>query len=256
NKKLQERIVVTIGLVCGQLKSRHFTDYVAAIAGVQGSVMRVRYRGKSPDQPASNYHYTFTISDGGERKIFWSDGISEAWINRWFTPKACNYCDDIFAECADVTCMDAWLPEYSQDSRGTSLVLVRSPVVREVLERGTGVALKPISVERVVESQRGIVAIKRHHLAYRLHLDPEGVPKKRVAPTRPINPFLWQEIVLKERMRSLSMDLWSAEKRDVESLRETMAPHLKRLAMVRLISNVITLPVRTLRRIQRKVGWH
>lgn len=33
-------------------------------------------------------------------------------------PRACNYCDDVFAECADVTCMDAWLPEYSQDHRG------------------------------------------------------------------------------------------------------------------------------------------
>jgi len=53
-------------------------------------VTGVRYRGKSPDQPAINYHYTFTTADGEERRIFWNEGISEAWTNRWFTPGACS----------------------------------------------------------------------------------------------------------------------------------------------------------------------
>jgi coenzyme F420 hydrogenase subunit beta len=221
---------------------------------VQGEVTAVRYRGKSPDQPAINYHYVFTAADGEERKIFWNEGISEAWTNRWFTPAACNYCDDVFAECADVTCMDAWLPEYSQDSRGTSLVLVRSPAVREVLERGQGVRLDPIPVERVIQSQAGVVAVKRRHLAYRLYLDREGAPKKRVAPARPKNPLLQQEVVLKERMRVLSRDLWSAEEQDGERLREAMGPDLRQLGTGRQISKIITFPVRTLWYIRRKVG--
>ena len=254
NKKLRERIVVTVGLVCGQLKSRHFTDYVAALAGVQGEVTGVRYRGKSPDRPASNFHYTFTTADGEERRIIWNEGISEAWTNRWFTPGACNYCDDVFSECADVTCMDAWLPEYSRDSRGTSLVLVRSAAVREVLDRGQGIRLDPIPVERVVQSQAGVVAVKRQHLAYRLYLDEEGAPEKRVAPARPRSPFLRQEIVLKERMRALSRELWGGGERDAEHLREAMEPDLRRLVTVRQISKIIMFPVRTLRYIRRKVG--
>lgn len=254
NKKLRERVVVTVGLVCGQLKSRHFTDYVAALAGVQGEVTAVRYRGKSPDQPASNYHYVFTAADGEEHKIFWNEGISEAWTNRWFTPRACSYCDDVFAECADVTCMDAWLPEYSRDSRGTSLVLVRSPAVREVLEQGQGVRLDPIPVERVIQSQSGVVAVKRQHLAYRMYLDREGAPKKRVVPERPKNPFLRQEVVLKERMRVLSRDRWGAGERDGKHLREAMGQDLRRLTAGRQISKIITFPVRILWYIQRKVG--
>ena len=254
NKKLRERVVVTIGLTCGQLKSRHFTDYVAALAGVRGEVVGVRYRGKSPDQPASNFYFSFATRDGEEHKIFWREGIGEAWGNRWFTPKACNYCDDVFAECADVTCMDAWLPEYSRDSRGTSLVLVRSPAVREVLERGQGISLDPIPVERVVQSQAGVVAIKREHLAYRLHLDREGVPEKRVAPGRPKDPFLRQEVVLKERMRALSRELWGAGDRDGEGLRAAMESDLRRLRVERQISKIIMFPVRTLRYIWRKVG--
>jgi coenzyme F420 hydrogenase subunit beta len=254
NKKLRERVVVTVGLVCGQLKSRQFTEYIADLAGVRGEVTGVRYRGKSLDQPAINYHYMFMAADGEEHKIFWNEGISEAWTNRWFTPAACNYCDDVFAECADVTCMDAWLPEYSQDSRGTSLVLVRSPAVREVLERGQGVRLDPIPVERVIQSQAGVVAVKRRHLAYRLYLDREGAPKKRVAPARPKNPLLQQEVVLKERMRVLSRDLWSAEEQDGERLREAMGPDLRQLGTGRQISKIITFPVRTLWYIRRKVG--
>ena len=199
NTKLRERVVVTIGLVCGQLKSRHFTDYIAAFVGVRGKVTGVRYRGKSPDPPASNYQYAFKTENGEERRIFWSEGIAEAWTNRWFTPNACNYCDDVFAECADVACMDAWLPEYSKDSRGTSLVLVRLPLLGEVVARGQGVCLEPIPVERVVQSQGGVVAVKRQHLAYRLYLEQKkghGVPEKRVAPEKPKNFLLRREVVL------------------------------------------------------------
>jgi coenzyme F420 hydrogenase subunit beta len=254
NKKLRERIVVTVGLVCGQLKSRHFTDYVAALAGVREEVTGVRYRGKSPDCPASNFYFSFTAADGEERKIFWNEGIAEAWTNRWFTPEACNYCDDVFAECADVTCMDAWLPEYSRDSRGTSLLLVRSAAVREVLERGQGVRLDSIPVERVVQSQGGVVAVKRKHLAYQLYLDREGAPKKRVAPARPKNPLLRQEVVLKERMRVASRDRWGAGERDVEHLWEAMGADLRRLVARRQVSNIITFPVRILRYIQRRFG--
>jgi coenzyme F420-reducing hydrogenase beta subunit len=158
NRKLRERVVVTVGLVCGQLKSWYFTDYIAALAGVRGEVTGVRYRGKSPDRPATDYHYAFTTKESGERRISWSEGIAEAWTNRWFTPKACSYCDDIFAECVDVTFMDAWLPEYSVDGRGTSLLLVRSPAVREMIERGRGVCLDPIAIEQVAESQAGVAA--------------------------------------------------------------------------------------------------
>lgn len=256
NRKLRERIVVTVGLTCGQLKSTHFTDYVAALAGVQGEVTAVRYRGKSRDQPASNYHYTFTTTDGGEQKIFWNDGISEAWTNRWFTPNACNYCDDVFAECADVTCMDAWLPEFSKDSRGTSLVLVRSALVREVIERGQGICLDPIPVEQVVRSQVGVVMIKRQQLAYRLYLDLKSgskAPKKRVAAERSKNPFLRQEVILKDRMRAASHDLWVNGEQDRKRLRDGMGPDLRGLAVGKRISKIIMFPVRTLRYILRNL---
>ncbi|WP_342771577.1 MULTISPECIES: Coenzyme F420 hydrogenase/dehydrogenase, beta subunit C-terminal domain, partial [unclassified Methanoculleus] len=246
NRKLRERVVVTVGLVCGQLKSWYFTDYIAALAGVRGEVTGVRYRGKSPDRPATDYHYAFTTKESGERRISWSEGIAEAWTNRWFTPKACSYCDDIFAECVDVTFMDAWLPEYSVDGRGTSLLLVRSPAVREMIERGRGVCLDPIAIEQVAESQAGVAAVKRQHLAYRLYLDGEGAPEKRVAPERPKSPLVRREVVLKERMRAASRELWSAGVRDPERLRRAMRPDLRRLEVWRRVSGSVGIPLRAL----------
>jgi len=227
NSKLQERIVVTVGLVCGQMKSKHFTDYIASLAGVRDKVIKVRYRGKSPDCFAIDYYYKFVTIGGEERKIHWGDGISEAWMNRWFTPEACNYCDDVFAECADVTCMDAWLPEYSVDGRGTSLVLVRSPLVKKVIEQGQNIVIKPISVERVVQSQRGVLVVKKRHVAQRLHVDEfnrRGSLRKRVTPARSKNPFLRQEVALKEQMQVMSRDLWAIGMTDVGQFRERMQP--------------------------------
>ncbi len=255
NAKLRERIVVTIGLVCGQMKSKHFTDYIAALASVRDKVTKVRYRGKSRDRPATDYHYNFTITDGEECRIHWSDGIAEAWTNRWFTPEACNYCDDVFAECADVTCMDAWLPEYSADGRGTSLVLVRSPLVQEVIERGQGIRLDPISIEQVVQSQAGIVATKRQQLAYRLYLNDgqeHKAPVKRVVPSRPRNPFLRQEILLEERMRVASRELWHANVKDSERFRKEMQSDLRRLIFRRRLIYATALPVRAFRLIHSK----
>ncbi len=255
NKKLRERIAVTVGLTCGQLKSRHFTDYVATLAEVQEKVTEVHYRGKSPDHPADNFYFSFTTADNKEHRIFWNEGIAEAWTNRWFTPRACNYCDDIFAECADVTCMDAWLPEYSRDSQGTSLLLVRSPVIRDMIEQGQGIRLDPVPVEWVVQSQAGVVVVKRQHLAYRLYLDRENGskgPKKRVKPERPMNPFLRREVVLKERMRVKSQEFSSSGMWDAERLQEEMQSDLRQLMTGRQISTIITIPAKILRYIWSK----
>ena len=200
NSKLKERIVVTVGLVCGQLKSRHFTDYIAAIARVEGQVMGVRYRGKSPDHPASNFHYTFTSADGEEKKIFWNEGISEAWTNRWFTPRACNYCDDVFAECADIACMDAWLSDFIRTPLGTSLMIVRSLNIFNIIRQSSDLdQLSMISIEisLVIKSQFGVIKEKRRDLAYRLHLAAsigDIAPKKRIQPNNTYNYILRKKL--------------------------------------------------------------
>lgn len=251
NKKLKERIIVTVGLVCGQMKSRHFTDYIATLAGVREEMKGVRYRGKSLDRPASNYHYAFTTAGGEERKIYWDESISEAWTNRWFTPNACNYCDDVFAECADVVCMDAWLPEYSRESRGMSLVLVRSPVVQKIIGGGAAVILNSIPIEKITQSQSGVLAVKRRQLMYRLYIAHQKrlkVPGKRVGSTRKVNYFLRQEVLLKEQMRLVSRENWINREPNRKSFGQMMQPDLTRLQRINRVSRVFTIPIRVIRK--------
>jgi coenzyme F420-reducing hydrogenase beta subunit len=259
NKKLKDRIVICMGLVCGQMKTKHFTSYIAKRAGIQGNLKKVHYRGKYLNYPASNYFYSFEDDTGNTENFFWNNGISEAWVNHWFTPNPCNYCDDIFAECADGTFMDAWLPEDVNDSRGTSIVLVRSPLVQEVIDRGIQdheVSLDPIAIEKVMQSQAGAIDIKRHHLAYQLYLGHQKglkIPEKRVAPSELSNQFLQQEIVINNKMRALSREIWDPKKQDADHLRAEMQPYLTQLTKMNDSSRIFIFPLKALRYIRRKI---
>ena len=130
-------------------------------------------------------------------------------------------------------------------------MLVRSPLVERVISRGQGAQLEHISINHLVRSQRGVLAIKRQHLRYRLYLDQEKEQKvlKRVKPEKTRNLFMRREIILKDKMRIISRDLWALNMTETKSLRKAMRPFLKQLA----IQNAITLPVRAVRHLQMKI---
>lgn len=265
NRKLRERIVFTIGLVCGQMKSKNYTKYIAALAGSDdfNKIQNVYYRGKSPEKPASNYHYQFTDEHGSQHKIFWNEGVSEAWVNRWFTPNACSYCDDVFAELADVTFMDAWLPEYSKDSMGTNLMLVRSPEVLDIIQKGIGKAeikVSKISVEKVIQSQAGVIDVKRKqhsYLSYLTEQKGQKAPKKRVKMRSNIGILKKREVKLKARMQEESKELflgcYQNHMLDIETFRAGMYPYIKQIQQLRLLGRFV-FPIRLIKRISKVEG--
>ncbi|WP_239525071.1 Coenzyme F420 hydrogenase/dehydrogenase, beta subunit C-terminal domain [Methanosarcina mazei] len=265
NKKLKERIVFTIGLVCGQMKSKNYTKYIAALAGNNdlSKIQNVYYRGKSPEKPASNFYFQSTDEHGSQKKIFWSEGVSEAWLNRWFTPNACNYCDDVFAEVADVTFMDAWLPEYSKDSRGTNLVLVRSPEVLTLIQEGIKkgeINDNKISVEKVIQSQAGVLELKRKHLSYRLYLAKlkgQKVPEKRENASKAIGILKKREINLKIKMqkesKQLFLECYQNHTLDIKTFRDGMHPYINHIRQLRLLGKFV-LPIRLIKKISKVEG--
>jgi len=259
NKNLKDKIVICIGLICGQMKTKEYTSYITKLAGVQGKLIKINYRGKDPNYPTSNYFYSFENDTGKRGKIFWEEGVSEAWLNRWFTPIPCNYCDDIFAECADIAFMDAWLPEYSNDSQGTNIVLVRSQLVQDVMNHGINdneVNLDPISIEKVVQSQIGVIDIKRRYLAHQLFLGHQQklkIPKKRVAPLKLANPFSAKEIHVKNQMQHDSREIWNSKNQDADHFRTEMRPYLAQLARWNRFSRILRLPLKALKHIRRKI---
>lgn len=73
----------------------------------------------------------------------------------YFSENACNYCEGVFAEVADVVLMDAWLPKYEVEPEGHSIVIVRNPLLKRLLEEGNSkgsCSLERIPVELAVNS--------------------------------------------------------------------------------------------------------
>jgi coenzyme F420 hydrogenase subunit beta len=254
NRKLRDKIVFTVGIVCGQLKSKHYTNYISALSGVCAPLQKVYYRGKSCEKPANLFYFSCMNKKGDIGKIFWDEGVAEAWCNHWFTPIACNYCDDVFAECADVAFMDAWLPEYSGNYLGTSLVLVRSAAVQNIIIKGIEseeIHLDKIPVQKVIDSQKSGITEKRANLAYRLHLAHSrgfASPKKRVDAVKTLNPFLKWDIELKEKMQRASRESFNAmvghNAHEIRQFRRSMNRYLQKIDMLQKISAVILLPIR------------
>lgn len=253
NRKVRERIVFTIGLVCGQMKSKNYTKYIAALAG-NGSLTKIQsvyYRGKSPEKPASNYYYQFIDEHGSQQKIFWSDGVSEAWVNRWFTPNACNYCDDVFAELADITFMDAWLPEYAKDSMGTNLVITRSKIAENLLLFGVTdgeINMNNVSIDKIIQSQKGVIDVKRKQISYRLYLAQKSglkVPEKRVHIIDNIGILNKREAKIKcemqEASRSYFINNYQNNYFNIKNFRNDMAPHIQKIKFQNIIVTFINI---------------
>jgi len=212
--RLRERIRLITGLICGQSKTSHFADYIARKAGVAGGeLVSIDFRGKVDGRGANEYEGRVRSRDGSLHTLPVKGRYGETWSSGMFTPNACRYCDDTFAETADISFMDAWLPEYVPESRGTTLIIVRSREAREILAGGTrdgAITLQPISPAKVLQSQASVVRTKRHWLARRLWLARRAGLRvlKRVEPVQPD----WRErleIAVRERVRSRSLRVYS-----------------------------------------------
>ncbi len=187
----RERIAHTISILCGQMKSTWYGQALAWQTGVApGNIRALDFRYKMSGKPASSYHLAVQPRDGSDPHIV---PVGELFGGDWgmgcLKYEACDYCDDILGETADVALGDAWLPKYVHDSRGTNVLIVRQPALHDLLRRGANdhaIVLEPLAAEAAVQSQIAAFRHRRTGLAYRLHLKQrQGIayPVKRVTPS-------------------------------------------------------------------------
>lgn len=186
---LRDRLAFTVGLVCGQVPNRHFADWLCRRVGVDSSGVReLSFRRRKEGVDPRKFQY-FLRTDHAQEQGPWPPGAWPMW--RRFRLNACNYCDDVYAELADISLMDAWLDEYRSQPAGTSLAIVRTEAARALLQAGMEcgqLQLEPIALERVLASQHEVIRNKRDHLAWRLWLSQRqggAVPGRRVQPAKP-----------------------------------------------------------------------
>jgi coenzyme F420 hydrogenase subunit beta len=191
---LQSRVAHTVGIVCGHLKSTGFAEMIGWQLGVLPDSLRgIDFRTKRRNAAANDYAATVSGIVGGEDKVISAPTASlfgTNWGHGFFKYKACDFCDDVLAENADIAVGDAWLPEYVKDSGGTSIAVVRTPFFSQLIERGLDagdLVMDKLSPHQVAASQDAGLRHRREGLAYRLaeaSAKGEWVPPKRVAPER------------------------------------------------------------------------
>ena len=169
---LRERIVHVLALFCGHMKSARFVESFAWQLEVPvEDVQAVEFRRKDPSRPASTYTAELRMYDGTARVRDWWNLVDGDWGAGFFQSPACDGCDDVVGETADISFGDAWVEPYSSDGNGTNVVVVRSPEIAAMVERGISdgrLHLSPVDGEFVRETQAAGLRHRREGLAYRL----------------------------------------------------------------------------------------
>lgn len=186
DRVFRERIVFTLGLVCGHMKSRHLAESFAWQMGAEpDEVEAVEFRVKDASRPANWYTAQVATRDGRLRQRDWWHLAGGDWGSGFFQNAACDFCDDVVAETADVSFGDAWVEPYASDGRGTNVVVVRSKAVLDILQSAIAsgrVKLDRVDAQFVHRTQAAGFRQRREGLAYRLRLRRRGGvrPVKRV----------------------------------------------------------------------------
>jgi coenzyme F420-reducing hydrogenase beta subunit len=199
----RDRIRFTLGLFCGHMKSARFIESFAWQMQVPVQhIAQVEFRHKDPGRPANWYNARLTLRDGRTVQKDWWHLADGDWGAGFFMNQACNCCDDVVAETADISFGDAWLEPYASDSRGTNVVVVRSPVLASLVADAIGqgrLQLEAVDAAFVEQTQAAGLRQRREGLAYRLSWRRGGTPpRKRVAPDAQ-SPTLRRKLIYRMR---------------------------------------------------------
>ena len=182
---LAKRIAFTLGLFCGHLKSARMAESFAwQLEAKIEDVERLDYRVKDPSRPANWYRAQIRLAEGSVREEDWWNLADGDWGAGFFQNSACNFCDDVVAETADISFGDAWLEPYSSDGRGTNVLIIRTPQLLEIARAGMDagqLALTPVDETFIVSTQAAGFRQRREGLSFRLAWPRLGLrPIKRV----------------------------------------------------------------------------
>jgi coenzyme F420 hydrogenase subunit beta len=172
SRKLRERIVLHIGLMCSHSVNFAGTELVLEKLGItRDNVKEISYRGYG--WPGG---MMVTLNDGSQSFI----PLFGTWNSYWsifssylYTPLRCLMCPDHTAEMADISLGDAWFPELLHDKVGRSVIVTRTQVAEDIIAAlisGKAVSLVEVDVDKVKQSQRLLIRFKKDFFKSRLSL--------------------------------------------------------------------------------------
>lgn len=220
DETFKKSIAYTVGLICGHQKSAKYAENLAWQHGIKpGDLKYINFRKKDETQPASMYSLELTgLIDGKETTITRRQNTFYGgdWGHGFFKTKFSDFTDDTLNETSDISLGDAWLPEYTKDSGGNNVIIVRNPDIAKILKDGLKndkLKLDVVDEKTIIRSQSGLIHHTRDELPYRLHkADKSGEwrPKKRVEASKNI-PILKRKVQdLREKIARNSHTLYAS----------------------------------------------
>lgn len=236
--ELASQFKYLVGIVCGHMKASGFAESLAWQKGIApDDLAKVDFRIKDPGASAKRYRFgAWGPTSSAPAEEMPGRLVGGQWGHASFQLNACNFCDDVYAESADVVFGDAWIPRYEADPRGMNVIITRTEsaerILRSGVERGT-VHLEPVTVDELAQAQAGNFRHRRDGLAVRLAddiSDGNWVPRKRVDPGYPVPRRRVRLVRERRKLSELSFELFERAKAagDLNLYLEPMRPLVRK----------------------------
>ena len=129
NEKLKEKIILHVGIFCAKTTNFLGTAFLFRRLKIgRNNIKKIDYRGDGWPGGMS-----IELKNSGKMFIPKSEYYDNGFES--FIPTRCTLCSDHTSELADISFGDAWLPELVNDKTGTSIIISRSKVTEEILQR-------------------------------------------------------------------------------------------------------------------------
>jgi len=235
---LKVKIPFLVGIICGGVKSRFFTEYLSDKVGVpDGQCYNPEFRIKDQKSTALDYSFGCISNIDSKERTIKMQTVGDMWGTGLFKSNACDFCDDVATELADISLGDAWLEPFIKDGKGTNVVVTRSAMAEKVIKEGVKsgqIYLEEISLSKFISAQQGAYNHRHTGLPYRINLANERgqlIPPKRFIKSSSLT-FLFKIVQFcRMRIRKMSLEVWKNTK-DAKSFDMQMNKSLFILAKV------------------------
>lgn len=233
----KEKVPFLIGIICGGLKSKFYTDYLAQSAGCTSQYKNVEYRIKNIKSYALDYKFSCENEDDRLINIIDMQSLGDMWGTGLFKSNACDFCDDVTTELADISLGDAWIPPYNKDGAGNSVIITRTSLADSIIQKGIAsgmLKLDTIELARIKESQQGSFNHRHKGLLFRVkyaNKNNTSIPIKRNRFFKRQNTLLNLVQFLRMKIRAKSLRIW-VETQNVDEFNKRMKPYLLTLRNV------------------------
>lgn len=213
-KIFKERIVYTVGLICGHQKSTNYLKSLVSQVGIDyDSLTNVDFRKKVENENADEYIIEFTYNENGLKKTETKkmrELVGYSWGQGHFKIKASDFTDDVMNETADITLGDAWIPPYKFDSKGNNILIIRNQVIYDLILSAADegrIIIDKLTEKEAYASQPGHFRHTVDELPYRIQKrrkHNQWIPFTRVNELKEV-PFLRKKVQdIREEIRDSS----------------------------------------------------